>query len=67
MAALITDEMLEHYAVVAPWDQIADRLVDRYAGVATRVVPYLAAESIRRDPPLVDRWGEVARAVRAAT
>ena len=67
MAALVTDEMLEHYAVVAPWDEIADRLVDRYAGVASRVVSYLAAESIRRDPPLVERWGEVARAVRDAT
>ena len=67
MAALITDEMLEHYAVVAPWDAIADRLAERYAGVASRVVSYLAAESIRRDPPVVDRWGEVARAVRGAT
>jgi probable F420-dependent oxidoreductase len=64
MAALITDEMLEHYAVVAPWDAIADRLVERYAGVASRVVSYLAAESIHRDPPVVARWGEVARAVR---
>ena len=54
-------------AVVAPWDEIADRLVERYAGVASRVVSYLAAESIRRDPQLVDRWGEVARAVRAST
>ncbi len=67
MAALITDEMLEHFAVIAPWDEIADRLLERYDGVATRIVSYLAAESIRRDPPLVDRWGEVARAVRGAT
>ncbi|HWM19246.1 MAG TPA: TIGR03617 family F420-dependent LLM class oxidoreductase [Ilumatobacteraceae bacterium] len=67
MAALITDDMLEHFAVVASWDEIADRLVERYAGVASRVVSYLAAESIRRDPPMVDRWGEVARAVRAST
>jgi probable F420-dependent oxidoreductase len=66
MAALITDEMLEHFAVVASWDEIADRLVERYDGVASRVVSYLAAESIRRDPPKLDRWGEVARAVRAA-
>jgi probable F420-dependent oxidoreductase len=67
MTALITDEMLEHYAVVAPWDDIAGRLVDRYTGVASRVVSYLAAESIRRDPPVVERWGEIARAVRGAT
>ncbi len=67
MAALITDEMLEHFAVIAPWDEIADRLVERYAGVATRIVSYLAAESIRRNPPVVDRWGEIARAVRGAS
>ena len=66
MAALVTDEMLEQYAVVAPWDEIANRLVERYAGVASRLVTYLAAESIRRDPAMLDRWGEVARAVRAA-
>jgi probable F420-dependent oxidoreductase len=67
MAALITDDMLEHFAVVASWDEIAGRLVERYGGVASRVVSYLAAESIRRDPRMVDRWGEVARAVRAST
>jgi alkanesulfonate monooxygenase SsuD/methylene tetrahydromethanopterin reductase-like flavin-dependent oxidoreductase (luciferase family) len=67
MTALITDEMLEHYAVIAPWDEIAGRLVDRYTGVASRVVSYLAAESIRRDPLVVERWGEIARAVRGAT
>jgi probable F420-dependent oxidoreductase len=66
MAALITDEMLEHYAVVCPWDELADRLIERYSGTATRLVMYLAEESIRRDPQAAGRWGEVARAVRAA-
>jgi probable F420-dependent oxidoreductase len=66
MAALITDEMLEHFAVIAPWDDLADRLVERYRGIASRLVMYLAADSIRRDPAVLDRWGEVARAVRAA-
>ena len=66
MAATITDEMLDHYAVVCPWDELADRLVARYAGTASRLVMYLAGESIERDPPTAARWGEVARAVRAA-
>jgi hypothetical protein len=66
MAALITDEMLDQYAVVCPWDELADRLVDRYAGTASRLVMYLAEESIRRDATTAGRWGEVARAVRAA-
>ena len=66
MAETITDEMLEHYAVVCPWDELADRLVERYRGTAARLVMYLAAESIARQPEAVGRWGEVARAVRSA-
>jgi probable F420-dependent oxidoreductase len=66
MAATITDEMLEHYAIVCPWDELADRLVDRYQGTAARVVMYLAEESIRRNPGDLAKWGEVAAAVRAA-
>jgi probable F420-dependent oxidoreductase len=66
MAGLITDEMLEHYAVIAPWDDLADALVDRYGGLATRLVMYLAEPSIRADDGNLGRWGEVARAVTAA-
>ena len=66
MAALITDEMLDDYAVVCRWDELADRLIQRYSGTASRLVMYLAEESIRRDPSAAARWGEVARAVRAA-
>jgi probable F420-dependent oxidoreductase len=66
MAATITDDMLDHYAVVCPWDELADRLVARYAGTASRLVMYLAGESIERDPAAAGRWGEVARAVRDA-
>ncbi len=63
MAALITDEMLEHYAVVTTWDEMADALVARYDGVASRLVMYLAEASITADPGALGRWGEIARAV----
>ncbi len=66
MADTITDEMVDHYAVVAPWDDLADALVDRYRGTASRIVMYLAAEQIGKDPSTAGRWGEVARAVTAA-
>jgi alkanesulfonate monooxygenase SsuD/methylene tetrahydromethanopterin reductase-like flavin-dependent oxidoreductase (luciferase family) len=66
MAALITDEMLEHFAVITPWDDLADALIDRYGSIATRLVMYLAQESIERDPAALAKWGEVARAVTAA-
>ena len=65
MAELITDEMLEHFAVVGPWDELADTLIARYGGVASRLVLYTAAEAITRNPASVGRWGEVARAVAA--
>jgi len=65
VAATITDEMLDHFAVIAPWDELADRLLERYRGVAARVVMYLAVDGIRKDPSLAGRWGEIARAVRA--
>jgi probable F420-dependent oxidoreductase len=63
MAATITDEMLEQYAVVATWDEMAGALEARYAGVASRLVMYLAAESIAADPTTLGRWGEIARSV----
>jgi len=66
MADLITDEMLEQFAVVAPWDELADRLVARYGTMASRLVMYLAGDSIRRDPSSLGKWGEVAAAVRSA-
>jgi probable F420-dependent oxidoreductase len=63
MAARITDDMIEQFAVVAPWDELADALTARYDGIASRLVMYLAEESVASDPKALDRWGEVARAV----
>jgi probable F420-dependent oxidoreductase len=63
MAAVITDEMLEHFSVVARWDEMADTLVRRYEGIADRLVMYLAEDSLRADPSNLGRWGEIARAV----
>lgn len=63
MAATITDEMLDHFAVVAEWDDMADALTARYDGVASRLVMYLAEASIASDPASLGRWGEIARTV----
>jgi probable F420-dependent oxidoreductase len=65
MAATITDEMLEHFAVVARWEDMADALLDRYRGVAARLVMYMAEDSLEADPANAGRWGEIARAVTA--
>lgn len=41
MADLLTDEMLQVFAVVGPLDEIAPRLRERYDGLLDRVSPYL--------------------------
>jgi len=66
MADQITDEMLEHYAVVGTWDEMADALIDRYRGTAARVVTYLTQEGLQKDPASIGKWGEIARAVSTA-
>ncbi len=66
MADSISDEMLEHFAVVADWDDMADKLINRYQGTARRVVMYLTADDIKRNPDNLGRWGEIAQAVQAA-
>ncbi|MBW2416295.1 MAG: TIGR03617 family F420-dependent LLM class oxidoreductase [Deltaproteobacteria bacterium] len=63
MVEVISDEMLEHYTVDAKWDDLADRLVDRYRGHASQLIMYTAGMDYARDPSSIDRWGEVAKAV----
>jgi probable F420-dependent oxidoreductase len=65
MADAVTDDMLDHFALVSTWDEMADRLIDRYHGRAARVVMYLTEEGIRNDPESIHKWGDVARAVTA--
>lgn len=66
LGEMISDEMLDHFALVAPWDEVADRLVDRYGSCAARVVMYLGQERMRDDSTYLGRWAEVAAAVRSA-
>ncbi|WP_433602453.1 TIGR03617 family F420-dependent LLM class oxidoreductase [Nocardia sp. CA-135953] len=63
MRDLITDEVLDEFAVVGRWDEIADTLTARYGGIATRLVSYLAEDSVQKDPTAIARWGEIARAL----
>jgi len=44
MAALVTDEMMETFAVEAPLDGLAAALRGRYAGLLDRLAPYLPLE-----------------------
>lgn len=67
MTATITDEILDAFAVVAPWDQMADRLLQRYGAIAERVALYLLDDELRENPDALSKWGEIARAIRAAS
>ncbi len=63
---LVSEEILDHFALVARWDDMADKLIARYKGVASRVVMYLTKQSIALDSANAGKWSEIARAVRAA-
>ena len=65
MAAVIDDDLLEQFTTTGSWDEIADAIVAKYGGMATRVVSYFTGSDVVRDPSRFDRWGELARAVRA--
>ncbi len=65
--ALVSDELLEHYAVVAGWDELSDRIVERYQGLADRLIMYFTFADWHRDPTSLGRWSEVARDVIART
>lgn len=60
MSAVITDEMLDAFAVTASWDGLADALHARYRGRADRVICYSATPQWG-DPAAVERWASVAR------
>ena len=66
MIDLVSDEMLNQFGLSARWDDMADQLIARYKGVASRVVMYFALQSIAANPANHDKWAEIARAVRAA-
>ncbi len=59
MAAQITDEHLAHFATESTWEELADKLMDKYQGVATRLVLYNALG----DPERFVKYGEVARRI----
>jgi probable F420-dependent oxidoreductase len=59
MAAQISDEHIATFATESTWDGLADALVSKYGGIATRVVLYNALA----DPELIVRYGEVSRQI----
>jgi probable F420-dependent oxidoreductase len=67
MSRVVTDEVLDHFVVEAPWAGLAEALTARYGGVADRVVLYFAAAAYDADPAAFARLGKVAAEVMANT
>ena len=61
MAAQVSDDHVAAFATESTWDTLADKLIDKYAGTATRLVLYNAVG----DPERFERYGDVARRVSA--
>lgn len=59
MASQISDDHIATFATESTWDGLADALVDKYDGIATRIVLYNALA----DPERFERYGEVARRI----
>lgn len=60
MAALVNDEMLETFAVVAPRERLPEALIGRYSGMADRLMLYQPLRPEDDPKP----WAALAQAVR---
>jgi alkanesulfonate monooxygenase SsuD/methylene tetrahydromethanopterin reductase-like flavin-dependent oxidoreductase (luciferase family) len=59
MAAPITDEHIATFATKSTWDGLADALIEKYEGLATRIVLYNALG----DPERFEQYGDVTRRI----
>ena len=63
MAAEVSDELLDHFVVTGPRSELADKILERYQGLATRVVSYFGGLDWTNDPSALNAWADVARGV----
>jgi alkanesulfonate monooxygenase SsuD/methylene tetrahydromethanopterin reductase-like flavin-dependent oxidoreductase (luciferase family) len=62
MAAQITDDHLATFCTESTWDGLADALLEKYRGIAGRLVLY---NGLMGSPERIERFGEVARRIHA--
>jgi probable F420-dependent oxidoreductase len=65
MANTISDEMLDAYAITATWDEMPRRLVEKYRGVADRVILYFSSDAWEKGPETMARWRDLIARTRA--
>ncbi len=61
MAATITDEMLEALAITSTWDELPQKLLDRYGDRAADILCYSVLEQWADDPDAPEHWQDVNR------
>ena len=61
MTQLVTDDMVDAVAITSTWDDLPQKLMDRYAHRADDVVCYSALEHWNDEPDAVGRWQDVNR------
>ena len=61
MAATITDEMLDVLAITSTWDELPEKLLDRYGDRASDILCYSVLEQWADDPDTLEHWQDVNR------
>jgi len=56
---VIDDDLLDEFVVTGTFDQLPALLVERYGGLATRLVLYFAGLAWRQEAQGLRRWGEI--------
>jgi probable F420-dependent oxidoreductase len=67
MSAVIDDELLAHFVIDGPWDEVPDLVRAKYTGVADRVVFYSAGNAWAHDRDHFDALGEAARKITSSS
>jgi alkanesulfonate monooxygenase SsuD/methylene tetrahydromethanopterin reductase-like flavin-dependent oxidoreductase (luciferase family) len=67
MAAVVSDDILEHFVVRGTWDELPGLIDQRLGGIAARVIAYFAGMGWQQDADWQAHWGQVAAAIAART
>ena len=67
MQALVTDEVMSHYCVESSWNDLGNKLIERYRDLApnVRIISYTAADHWS-DPAMREKWSQVTKTMRDA-
>ena len=67
MAAVVSDDLLEHFVVRGTWNELPGLIVERLDGIADRAIAYFAGMGWQQDLDWQEHWRQVAAAVAAST